>query len=510
VSGLSIKRRAAALLAAGLFVAACGGAAVTPSSASPGATGSPSMWPTLSERPTDSLWISSWSLPPEETEEPWIEDSPTPEATPWPKLEEAKFPTVKGTAMLASPAADHGAAAAVKINDFGFDLLRHLGSSGNICVSPTSVALALAMVRPGANGPTATEMDAVLHQFGRPDQSREIVALLEQLNLQTIYGDEDGYPLEPGETSPPGANPNPLIELRLANQAFAQPGMTIEQPYLDSLSSSFGAGVGQLDFIRDHEAARRTINQWANYATRGRIPEILQPDDVDDLTRIALANAIYMNVPWQTPFAPELTQSRAFTAAGGTRVNVPTMQGGTFIDYAAGPGYRAADIPLSFSSTLSYTVIVPDNMATFTAGLTATQLSGIVTRLSASEYIVTLWMPRISVNTRVDLSDTLSAMGMPTAFDADAADLTGISVDPIAVPLYLQTVVHQANIDVVEDGIIAAAVTVAVGGKGSAGGESPPPRVDFHVDKPFLYLVRERESGVVLFMGRVDNPAAAS
>jgi serpin B len=512
MSGRTLRRRAAALLASGLFVAACASTAATPSGASP--SDSPATSP--SSAPYFDPSIAPWradepSKWPSADESMWPEESPTPVPTAWPKLERAVFPITKGTAALASPAADHGSAAGSNINDFGFDLLRHLNADGNLCFSPTSIAIASAMVRPGANGATATEMDAVMHGFGAPGQSSEMVALMKQLSLQTIYADGDGFPAEPGATPVPGGNQNPLIELRITNQAFAQPGMTIKQPYLDSLSSSFGAGVGQLDFIKDPEAARLVINKWANYATRGRIPDVLQPGDIDNATRIALANAIYMNAPWASPFPADLTKSRAFTTDKSVKINVPTMQGGAGVDYAAGPGYRAASMPLSYASTLSMTVIVPDDMAAFTNSLTAPQLAAISTKLAASQYIVTLWMPRFSLNTKFELADTLKSMGMTSLFDPNAADLTGITTDPIASPLYIQKVVHQANIDVNEDGVIAAAVTIEIGGKGSVGGdETPPPKVDFHVDKPFLYLIRETQSGAILFLGRVNDPSVKS
>ncbi len=510
--GLTLKRRAAALLAVGLSLAACAGTAVTPSGVSPStASASPTDTPSL--EPSVYLWptepASDWT--PWPTDEPWIEDGPTPVPTPWPKLEQAKFALLKGTAPLASPAADHGAAAGGRINDFGLDLLRHLSVEGNLCFSPASIAIASAMVRPGANGITAAEMDAVMHEFGAPGQSSQMVALIKQLGLQTIYADEYGSPADPGATPVPGGNQNPLIELRIANQAFAQPGMTIKQPYLDSLSSSFGAGVGQLDFMNDPEAARLLINKWANYATRGRIPEILHPGDLAATARLVLANAIYMNAPWQTPFWSDLTKSRPFTTNTGVKVNVPTMEGeGSYMDYASGPGYRAVEIPLSGPSTLSMTVILPDDMSAFTGSLTTAGLAGISTKLTASQYIVTLWLPKFSVDTRFELSDTLQSMGMNALFSPVAADLTGITTDPIASPLYIQHVIHQANIDVNEDGVIAAAVTIEVGGKGSAGGDTPPPKVDFHVDKPFIYLIREKVSGTILFMGRVNDPTTKS
>jgi serpin B len=431
----------------------------------------------------------------------------TPAPTAWPSIAPADFQMARGSVSMARPAADKGAAAATRINDFGFDLFRHLDAKGNLCVSPTSIALALAMLRPGAVGTTGTQIDTVLHQFGGSGQSAEIVALLEQLHLQTIYGDEYGGPLDPGATADPSGNPNPLIELRVANQIFSQQGMNLEKGYLDALSS-FGAGVGLLDFQKDPEAARLTINKWANYATRGRIPDVLQPGDVDAMSRIAIANAIYLNAPWEEPFDPDETKPLPFTTRAGTRVNVPTMSDYPgHIDYAAGTGYRAAQMWLSYPSTLSVTIIVPDDMAAFTSSLTAAKLAGISTKLAASPYVVSLWLPRFSINTRFELTDALESMGMTAVFSPNSSDLTGVTKDPQHLPLYLQRIVHQANIDVVEEGVQAAAVTVELGGMGGIGDESPPPHVDFHVDKPFLYLVREDESGAVLFMGRVDDPS---
>jgi serpin B len=191
-----------------------------------------------------------------------------------------------GNAQLLTPADDSGALAGREINDFGIDLLRRLDSTGNLCASPTSIALALAMVRLGARGDTAAEMDAVLHSVGSNASAGEIVALLASLEQRPIYE-------QSGEISdtPFYAGQEPLVELDVSNQVFSQPGMTLEQAYLDALSSTFGAGVGLLDFAKDPEAARLVINRWASDKTHGRIPSVLQPGDVNEFTRIALAGS---------------------------------------------------------------------------------------------------------------------------------------------------------------------------------------------------------------------------
>ena len=464
------SRGALALAAAALIV---GGCASTAATASPGASQA-------------SPATSSPSL--------------QPSATPLPSGSVVEYDIVKGTAPLAKPAADEGAAAGTRINNFGLNLLRRLDSNGNLCVSPTSIALALAMVRAGAKGDTATQMDAVLSQFGAPGQQAEMVALLNQMR-QIIYVDENGQPIEPGATPDP-AFPNPVFQLLVANQLFSQKGMNVQQPYLDALSSTYGAGVGLLDFKNDPESARLTINKWANDNTKGRIPNVLQPGDVQPATRIALANAIYLKANWFEKFDPKKTAPAPFTTAAGTKVTVPTMSIEMMFKYGAGTGYRAVEVPLEMASSLSMYFIVPDNMAAYLPALDAAKLNAAIAAMTT--YDVSLWLPKYSVESRFELGSLLSAMGMPALFDPNAADLSGITTDE---KLFIDRVVHQANIDVNEEGVTAAAVTVALG-LGGAG--EPPPHVDFRVDKPFLYFIRDEKSGAILFMGRVNDASTKS
>ncbi len=412
-----------------------------------------------------------------------------------------------GNARLLAPAADYGVVAGTEINDFGFDLLRRLDPDGNLCASPTSIALALAMVRQGAGGATATEMDKVLHNFGSTGQADEIVALLETLRNQTLYDDSNFYSADPSAT-PDRTGKQPLVELDVSNAVFSQKGMSLEQAYLDSLSSEFGAGVGLLDYKSDPEAARLIINKWASDATKGRIPQVLHPGDISSGTRIVLANAIYLKAGWSYPFDPDKTKSLPFTRPDGSKVSVPTMAMDQELSYAAGKGYRAVQLPLGGSyGSLFMTIVVPDNMSSFVNGLTAAKLASIDTQ--GKSYTVDLTLPRFSAESRVELAGILAAMGMPTAFDVAKADLSGITTDE---KLLIEHVIHQANIDVVEQGTTASAVTVVLVGTTGGGGPepTPPPHVKFHVDKPFLYFIREASTGAVLFMGRIDDPSAAS
>ena len=409
------------------------------------------------------------------------------------------YPVALGNAALLAPAADNGAQAGGEINDFAFDLLRRFDAKGNLCASPTSIALALAMVRPGAAGLTATQMDAVLHSFGSTGQAAETVAFLKALQAVTFYDDSDFDSNDPAAT-PDHTGKTPVVELDVSNAVFSQQGMHLLPAYLDSLSSSFGAGVGLVDYKNDAEAARLAINKWGDLRTKGRIPNILSPGDVDSTTRIALANAIYFKAIWEDQFDPSATKNLPFTRADGSKVTVPTMAKNTEYMYSAGTGYRAVKIPFQASSSM--TIVVPDSMASFVSGLSADKLAAITAKESV--YIVDMTLPKFSTDSRFDLATILQQMGMTSAFDPTTADLSGITTDE---HLWVDKVIHEANIDVDENGTTAAAVTV-VGGRGGAG--EPPPVVQFHINQPFLYFIQEDTTGAVLFMGRIDDPSAKS
>jgi serpin B len=465
----AVWRRGVAAALIAVVVAGCGSAAATPSP-SPVGPG-----PSLQSNPAPTAGGSQ---------------------TAYPTLAPGDLTIARGNAAPAAPAADRGAAAAAQINDFGFDLLRRLDAKGNLVASPMSIALALGMTRPGAKGLTATEMDKVLHSFGADGQSAEIQALLTELASQNVYLDADGAPIVP----PDPAKASPAVELSIADEAFVQKDLKLEDAYLNSLTSSYNAGVALVDYKNATETARKLINGWASDQTRGRIPNILNEGDIDTSTRLVLINAIYLKAAWDNEFDPSKTADRPFTTAAGTPTNVPTMAIDAHFNYAEGTGYRAIDLPYTLDG-LSMTVVVPDDMASFIAGLSDAQFRSIVGAESNAD--VDFQLPKFSLETRVSLVSALSAMGMPTAFDPSAADFSGMTTQE---PLYIGNVIHQANIDVVEEGTTAAAVTAVVMAAGAA--PAQPRKVTFHVDKPFLYFIHDNRSGAVLFMGRVDDPAA--
>lgn len=424
------------------------------------------------------------------------------------------------------------AATAASINGFGLDLFRamladpHLNlNAKNVVFSPTSIALALGMARAGARGETATEMDRVLRSGGWKDLASGLHALDRALDSRNATWQEPDF-------NPPTRE----LALRTVNTSFAQRDWMIEQSYLDAIASAFGADLRRVDFATDREAARATINEWVSDQTRKRIPQLLASEDLKPTTRLVLVNAIYLKARWLLEFDRGETKPASFTRLDSSRVDVPMMHrsGGQEIPYAKGNGWQASELRYKGpdSAPLAMTLIVPDDLQAFEASLTEGQLGRITTVLETQRerledvtslgiedcgdgtypYSVSMFMPRFGVETRADLVEVLKALGMPLAFDPGLADFTGIHV-PLTPQerIYISAVIHQANIDVDERGTEAAAATAVVMGD-TTGGCGPPtftPRqeITLRLDRPFLFVLRDIETGAVLFMGRVIDPS---
>ncbi|MBA2315475.1 MAG: serpin family protein, partial [Chloroflexi bacterium] len=263
----------------------------------------------------------------------------------------------------------------------------------------------------------------------------------------------------------------------------------------------FGAGVNLVDFATDPQAARLLINAWASEQTRERIPEVLKPDDITADTRLALVNAIYLKAPWYQPFAADRTSTDPFTRPDRSVVDVPMMHAFSGAKCATGDGWGAMDLAY-LGHTLSMLVIVPDDHAAFEADLDADRLAAIDAAFADQIAVPDVSLPRFDFETREDLLSILDALGMPAAFDPATADFSGMTAKD---RLHIGMVIHQANISVDEKGTEAAAVTVV--GMDTGGG--PPDTCTVRADRPFLFAIRDRETGAILFMGRVVDPAAS-
>lgn len=339
------------------------------------------------------------------------------------------------------------------------------------------------MARAGAGGATAAQMDAVLHAVGA--DAAGLNALDQALAARSgTFTDTTGLALP--------------VTLRIANAPFTQRGLALLPAYLDALAAHFGAGVRLVDYRSDPEAARQVINAWVKAQTDGRIPELLKISDVTTSTLLTLVNAIYLKAPWATPFLAEATKPSPFIRPDGSIVEVPMMSQSSSLSYAEGPGWRAVELPY-VGGSLALTLIVPDDLHAFEAGLTPQMLTQLTTALQRRA--VQLTLPKFTVETSTRLAAALKALGMPLAF-TDQADFSGITTE---ARLYISDVIHQANIGVDEKGTEASAATALVmGDMGAPGGE----RVTLRVDRPFLFALRDLATGAILFLGRVTDPSA--
>ncbi len=392
--------------------------------------------------------------------------------------------TSQATRALGSRADATQAAAA--IDAFGFDFYKHsLSSSGNAVVSPTSIVLALSMAQAGARGETAAQMDTVLHSVTGTGNGNGINSLDQALaGISGTFKDALGK--------------DHKVTLRNANAPFAQLGLQLQSPFLDALASKYGAGLRLVDFQKDPAGACQLINGWVGDQTEGRIPNLI--DSLDPLTRLVLVNAVYLKAPWQMPFDETQTKTLPFTRSDGSQVSVPTMGLGLAeATYASGSGWQAVELPYAGGS-LAMTIVVPDDLAAFEGGLDAARFAQITAALKATDVILTL--PRFKIEMKSDIAFALAAMGMPVAFDRNRADFSGITTQ---VPLYISKVVHQANISVDEKGTEASAATAV---EIAATGAAPGQPVTLHVDRPFVFAVRDTRTGAILFLGRVVDPSA--
>lgn len=475
--GMNGSRACACLLGLALVFGGCTGGGSPGAAATPGPSQSPP-FPPPSASPASAPAATAPVTP-----------SPTPTPTPGPTISADDPGLLVVDVPRAVPNEADALLAAAAIDAFAIDLYyRVAAGTGNLVFSPTSIEVALAMARAGARGETAAQMDRVLHSAG----GDELAAAMNALD-QALTTRNQAYPRE-GPAEPPE------VTLHLANAPFLQADMPFEAAFLRVLAERYGAGVRPVDFEHEAEAARRTINAWVKERTEGRIPQLLGPATVDSLTRFVLVNAIYLKASWEVPFKESNTMSGRFTRADGSRVQVPFLRGDIGAGYGSGAGWRAVEIPYIFEE-LTLTVIVPDDLAAFERQLTPAGLERLVGGL---QYMgVRLRIPRFRVETSTELGDVLKDLGMPLAFDRIAADFSGISrVEALGIAL----VVHQANLEIDEAGTEAAAASAVVGGTTGSGGP-PDPTVTFTVDRPFLFVLRDRPTGAILFIGRITDPS---
>jgi len=252
-----------------------------------------------------------------------------------------------------------------------------------------------------------------------------------------------------------------------------------------------------LDFVNDAEAARKVINGWISDQTGGRIQELIPPNRVNQQTRLVLTNAIYFNVAWSQPFEKQLTADEPFYLLDGSQVRAPMMRHESDWSYVEGDGFQAVSVPYD-GGELSMVILLPGEgqFKEFERSLDAERVDQILQGMTPHR--VFFKMPRFSMESYLEPGNILSRMGMSSPFNPDLADFSGMTGER---NLYIQ-IVHKAFIVVDEAGTEAAAATALFANLLSA----PLNSVKMTVNRPFIFFIRDHQTGAILFVGRVLDP----
>jgi serpin B len=377
--------------------------------------------------------------------------------------------------------------AALAADAFGVDLYRRLSADRqDLVFSPASIAAALQLALIGARGRTAGQLATALHLGGTDPAAAA----------------EDGLRLlsEVIQTAGAGADST----LRAPNTLWIQAGLPLEPSFTRQVQDAAAAAVEEADFRGAPQQARSAINDLIAGQTAGKITNLLGRDAVTTATRLVLANAVYLKARWAFPFTATATRDAPFhPGAGQSPVTVPTMHRTASLPYLRGDGYQAVLLPYQGLS-LAMAIVLPDGPLSGLLQSGPLQAGGLGSLLAgADRQSVAVALPRFRQRTSAALIPVLRQLGVQDAF-TDAADFSGITR---AERLLIGAVVHQAYIDVDEQGTEAAAAT-AVTMRPMALRRGPEP-IPFTVDRPFLFAITDTATGLPLFLGQVTRPTVA-
>jgi len=369
---------------------------------------------------------------------------------------------------------------------FAFDLYQTLREEdGNLFYSPYSISLALAMTYAGARGETSQQMADTLH------------FVLYQDSLHPAFNSLDIELSQRGEGAK--GKDGEGFRLNIVNAIWGQDGYQFLSEFLDVLAENYGAGLRTLDFANAPEESRITINNWVSDQTEDRIEDLIPQGLIDALTRLVLTNAIYFNAAWQHPFSEDITEDGPFYLLDGGEVTVPMMRQTESFSYAEGDEYQAVELPYD-GRELSMVILLPraGQFEAFEGSIDAQVVDAILKGLESRQVALTL--PEFEFESYFHLKEILAAMGMPVAFSGDA-DFSGMTGNR---DLFIAEVIHKAFISVDEAGTEAAAATAVVMKEIAA----PLEPIEVTIDHPFIFLIRDIETGTILFVGRIVNPSA--
>jgi len=369
-------------------------------------------------------------------------------------------------------------------NQFAFEFYSEINKNeqGNIFYSPYSISAALAMTYEGAKGQTADEMKSVFH-FPENNVLRP--------NFAAIYNNIN--------------NKDKEYKLSTGNALWAQQDYPFLQDYLTTVEKYYGGKAANLDFDIETEKSRQTINTFIEEQTNYKIKDLIPQGALKSNAILVLTNAIYFKGTWVKQFDKKDTKDEDFSTNSGQRVKTPMMRltgEDAEFNYAETDEIQILEMPYD-GEDLSMLIILPkeNNLGSIEKSLNSEKLTE--WRNMLNEQRVDIYIPKFKFETKYFMKNTLIAMGMSTAFRDGAADFSGMidTTDTKDSP-FIQDAIHQAFVEVNEEGTEAAAATAVI-----IGIESLGPRIPiFRADHPFIFVIQEKETGNILFLGRVSDP----
>jgi len=373
-------------------------------------------------------------------------------------------------------------ALAVSNNLFAVDLFKQMQSkSENLIFSPYSIGTVLAMIYSGSGGKTAMEMREVLY-FPEQERLDPVESIMREslLVTDTMKG----------------------TDFRLANAIWAQEDFSFLPAYLARVENYYDAPLTLLDFMEtaNREKSRKKINHWVGEKTNNRIRDLIQPGILDASTRLVLTNAIYFNGGWMFPFDIAATSPSLFHISHQESIKTDFMHQTRSYPYYEDEEIQATSIPYR-DNRMSLMVILPrsfEGWRMISQVINLERINLVISEMETRE--VQLALPKFRSELQINLRHELTSMGMGTAFSRDA-DLSGMTGEK---NLYVDEVIHKAFIEVNEKGTEAAAATAGIIGLKSSLREDP---VRFNADHPFIFFLLDRQTGCIIFSGRLVKPS---
>ncbi len=378
-------------------------------------------------------------------------------------------------------------------NRFATDLYAQLRQQpGNLFFSPESIATAMTMTYIGAKEETAAEMANVLHliDLHRENQERALplrTTVLEKYAEQTKCFSEQQ---------------RNVLEFHTANALWVKADYPLNRDFVKDVKDSFKATLEPVDF-RDEPATRNRINGWVSDQTSSKIQNLIAPGLLKPDTRLVLTNAIYFRAAWEEQFRKGNTKKEKFHVSPVKDVDVEMMNQTHFCSLAELDGFRLLNIPYE-KNQASLLILLPnevDGLAALEGSITSEKLASWIEK--SKSVSVALSLPKFKLSSKFELSSALTALGMRKAFMAGQANFTGIA-NVLNEPLYIGLAIHQAFVDLREEGTEAAAATAVIA---PTAAPRPAEPVSFVADRPFVYIIRDNRSGGILFMGRLADPS---